>query len=176
MRRPLCLRVLLCSGRCHRLPVPPPQLFPRLAAGSAARRGSRAWKRERSVAASAWHGDGSSASLDPRRSTRRAILLEVTDKGIKRGTFSAQQLTGRGGASGRFNCVAGALGHPGIGLQRGSHKRLSSWRFWLKSQLWKGNFLAPLINEKQRFLVGEQGSLWLDAHFCTLSLPCFPCC
>ena len=49
-------------------------------------------------------------------------------------------------------------------------KRMSSWQFGLKSQLLKGDFLAPLINEKQRFQVGEQGSLWPHARFCALLL------
>ena len=49
-------------------------------------------------------------------------------------------------------------------------KRMSSWQFGLKSQLLKADFSAPLINEKQRFQVGEQGSLWPHAHFCALLL------
>lgn len=60
-------------------------------------------------------GVGGSASLAPGRSAGEGLLLKQTEKEVRRGTLSTQQLTGKVAPSGYFNRVAGALCHRGLG-------------------------------------------------------------
>lgn len=127
----------------------------------------------RGAAASAWPGGRQLRQPGSGRSVRTALLLKVTDKEGERGPLSTA-INRLGWREWTLQPCGQGTGPSRGPVARFPHK-VEQLAFLVEKPALKGDFSALLINEKPRFQVAKRGSLWLDAHFCALSLPCFSC-
>lgn len=147
----------------------------RSGASGGARPPDAAARRRRRAAARAWHRGGRLSQPGSWEERQGGPASEADGEGGQARHSLHTAINRQGGTQWIFQSRGWGTLPSGLGLQRGpaarSHKMLSSWHFWWKSQFLKGDFLAPLINGKQRFQGGKSNSFWLGAHF--FSLFCF---